>query len=547
MYIANPSVVRIPIDTTLVDMANSRAEVAANNAIRFAAHAAHDAVAVDNAANAAHDAVAVDNATKNQDVRDAVFTARAALYRIKKYRNAIYDNMREINNSISILNKMQLNLNNTFNNVSKGMLKFNQMKSSGTSYDSTQVLVSSTDSISASASTTCTSLPPCYPWSGGEIKGYFYWESNFIGSSPATQSFATGVSSQQYGWNSSSNINTGAGTFNYSPLPPNSNTSYNSIFLFTGYSNIYTALTNVTQNMFNNAYNYLNDKQHLLGLVLGGGSSLGNWNLGSTGAIYSVYQAVTKANLPFSYSDSFGYSYSGTGTGALTNNYNCLVFDIECYNYVSSPTTNYAQASDFSNLFAYIKTGTNSTFNNQTGYQMVIIVTMSHTISTYAGNGSVLLPLYSDNTYDYISPQLYTQNAGTTNEYCGNYLEFWSGVVSSMNNNTNFTNKYGLNMILPSINLSCLYNSSGSNLSSLGGGYSNLYFYQSGDNGNANSASSFSVSSDFSASGTETINYPTDSGVINFVNAVFNESGQTLGGYVQWVNGTLTVNGNTYY
>lgn len=256
------------------------------------------------------------------------------------------------------------------------------------------------------------------------------------------------------------------------------------------------------------------------------------------------------AGQSFSYNEtSTGTSVnmSGTGSGNLTNNYNCLVFDIENYSETAS------QSTDFKNLFTYIKTGNNSNFN---GYEMIIIVTMSHSISVYNLNGgNYLADLYKYDTYDYISPQLYTQNTGTTNEYCGTGLCMWTNFngntptfVENLKINPNFTT-YGLNMILPSINLTCLYNGPGSNNNS---SPANLYFYQSTDNNTVTptyTASGYHPiygTYNTTPSGSVYTSDYTDNGTVDFFNTIFGLSDNTLGGYAQWVNGTLTVNGTIY-
>ena len=407
---------------------------------------------------------------------------------------------------------------------------------------------------------------PSYPWSGGEIKGYYYWPQNYTN---GPQYFAGNITNNENQYIASGYggvptdvqyINTVSGTFNYygESIPAG---AFNSIFLFSGYSNVSSALNTVTTgspSMFNTAYNYLTplgSGKYLIGLVLGGGNDSGAWNLGNDGAIYYIYEAVTTTGNIYSYTDSGGNTMFVTGTGLLDYTYNCLVFDIENY------STTASQSSDFENLFTYIKTNPNSTFYP---YEMVIIVTMAHSISVYGTlGGDYLADLYKSNTYDYISPQIYTQNVGTTNEYCGTGICMWSKFqynsptfIDNLTTNNNFST-YGLNMILPSINLSCLYTTAGSNV----GNPANLYWYQntssnyssptyaiSGYQPIANtfdSTSETNIVIDDVSYNQYTSNY-TDNGSVNFFNTIFDASGQTLGGYAQWVNGTLTVNGTTY-
>ena len=62
--------------------------------------------------------------------------------------------------------------------------------------------------------------------------------------------------------------------------------------------------------------------------------------------------------------------------------------------------------------------------------------------------------------------------------------------------------------------------------------YPNLYFYQSSGNDTSPLQET--------ASGYRPINYSTDTGALGFYNAILSKSSPTLGGYMQWVNGTLS-------
>jgi hypothetical protein len=124
---------------------------------------------------------------------------------------------------------------------------------------------------------------------------------------------------------------------------------------------------------------------------------------------------------------------------------------------------------------------------------------------------------------------MYTQNVGTTNEYCANYNILWTGSNSFsyyLSQNANFIN-YGNYFILPAINLANLYTGPGTNTT----GYPNLYFYQS----SSNTTSTLTET----ASGYVTVPYSTDTGVTSFFQAITGNS-DPLGGYIQWVNGTLS-------
>lgn len=400
-----------------------------------------------------------------------------------------------------------------------------------------------------------------YPWSGGEIKGYFYWQGNFIGgsSSPTTQYFAGYVSAPQEPYQDQdnpgvSNIVQAQAQFNY--YGNNFPDDLNAIFLFSGYSNAAKALSAVVNyttntNMYTNAAQYFIDQglnvgsgEALLGICFGGGNENGAWNTGESGAVYSIYQAVTQEGCPFSYKETgTGQTLSGIGSGILNDDYNCLVFDIEEWTGPSGST-----AEDFLNLFHYIKTDSNSNYAFfETQQDVKIIVTIAHSCSNYNtsvaqtaidSGQSVCSGLYEASgwdpcPYDYISPQMYTQNCGTTNEYCANYNIYWKTgyvglplFVTLISSNSNFRD-YGVNFILPAINLGNLYKTGGTNDLNP----SNLYFWQSSSNTNPVLTES--------ASGNAILPYPVDSGVVGFFNGIFETDNPNLGGYAQWVNGTL--------
>jgi hypothetical protein len=368
------------------------------------------------------------------------------------------------------------------------------------------------------------------PWNNNIINAHYLWQGNFVGASPTTQYYFNSVSAPQNmidgSGSTTSNLVSSSGNYTYSDQIP---IGMNCVVLFTGYSNAQKALDNLTNystgsNMFDTAYNYLKDiPNHLLSLSLGGGvAETGGWSTGSSGAIYSIYQCATKAGVSFSYTETgTGNTLSGVGTGTLNYNYNSLTFDIECWSGESGST-----GQDFIHLFNYLKHGENSMFN---GFEMIIIVSHAHSCSNYDGTGQTMMSdLLKDTTgsFDYVSPQIYTQNIGTTNEYCANYNILWGDYVSMLKENATYK-KYGVNMILPSINFANLYTSGGTNNNNP----PNLYWYQSsGGFGNPPTAA---------PSGYKTIAYDKDGGAVDFFNTLFGESSTTLGGYIQWVNGTI--------
>lgn len=374
------------------------------------------------------------------------------------------------------------------------------------------------------------------PWVE-QISGYYYWQGNFVGSSPKIQYYFDKVLNPQTNYQEPSNLISTNSNFIYygDNIPQNINT----IILFTGYSKVSDILKNLTNyttgiNMYTNAKNYFvsnNITNYLLSLCFGGGlSNTGGWDTGMSGAVYSIYEACTKKGVQFSYEETgTGNTLTGTGTGVLDYSYNSFTFDLETWGYSSNSGST---GKDFINLFNYIKTNQNSTFYS---WEMIIIVTIAHSCSNYNGTGQqVISELLMDSTgsYDFISPQLYTQNVGTTNEYCANYNILWSNTGSNDNfvyylsQNKNFI-KYGLGMILPSLSYNYLLNSGGSNDSNP----PNLYFYQSSSNDiNPPIAT---------ASGWKQINYQIDNGACSFFNSIFNLSDVDLGGSIQWINGDL--------
>ena len=374
------------------------------------------------------------------------------------------------------------------------------------------------------------------PWIE-QINGYYYWQGNFVGSSPATQYYFNSVSGPQISYQQPSNLVPTSSQFNYygDTIPQNINT----IILFTGYSKVPDILANLKNyttgtNMYTNAKNYFqsnNVQNYLLSLCFGGGTAqTGGWDTGYNGAIYSIYQACTKKGISFSYEETgTGNVLSGVGTGDLDYSYNSFTFDLETWGYAG---TTGSTGTDFINLFNYIKNNPNS---NLYSWEMIIIVTIAHSCSNYNGTGQqVISELLSDSTgsYEFISPQLYTQNVGTMVEYCANYNILWANTGSNDNfvyylsQNANFI-KYGLNMILPSLFYNNLLNTGGSNDSNP----PNLYFYQS-------SSTSVSPAVD-TASGWKQIDYQIDKGSTQFFNSIFSQSNSQLGGSIQWSNGDL--------
>jgi len=397
-------------------------------------------------------------------------------------------------------------------------------------------------------------------------------------------------------------VGTQSGTFTYYGVGETSfvfPSGLNCIIAFPGFSNANLAmgqyyLYNYTMNtnMVKDIYNYFGisdisdaSGNYLIGMSFGGGNTAtGGWSTGvsmadpadasgnpniAIGGIYSIYQQCTPTGTSFSYTETgTGYTLDGSGncsgytsitqgsdgldtsTGYFSmTQFNCLVFDIECGTNNSTYPTSSAQ--DFINLFKYIKTNENSVFY---GKPPIIIVTIAHSCSNNIGL-SVCSPILSANPsyYDYMSPQIYTCNFGTTNEYLANnqlaWCPSWNSTPSTTSSFTQLLQEnstyatYGLNMLIPSINYPNLYTGSGSNTYSVPP-YPNLYWYET-DYTNTNQNSSLSSVSGANAptclsGGAGTINYTEDKGAVDFFTTMFDSSNNNLGGYIQWVNGSLT-------
>ena len=203
--------------------------------------------------------------------------------------------------------------------------------------------------------------PSTFLQNGTNIIGYFMWQGNFISSTytytPVTQYFFTEVSTTQTPATSLipgiSNLVPGSGSYTYATLPIDNN--INAIILFTGYSNCSTALSELyyynggistpstTYNdnllvnnngdiqMYESSINYLINYTtntintntpnipSLIGISFGGGNTAGAWGQGTSGGIYSIYEATTTLGATFSYTE---YSVEGdvcnTQTGVGT-------------------------------------------------------------------------------------------------------------------------------------------------------------------------------------------------------------------------------------
>jgi hypothetical protein len=339
-------------------------------------------------------------------------------------------------------------------------------------------------------------------------------------------------------------------TFTYSSSNIPSGT--NVIHLYTNNSNASAAVTASgnygASGPFGTAYNYFKTYTggpHIISLALGGPLASGSWDSGTGGAIYSIYQAVTKSGYSFGYTeyhnDGTTAYLTGTGKGTLNNNFNGLLFDIQQYSYGGSGSS----GQDFLNLFQYIKYGTTSTFYDPvsgTSYQMIITVAFLHSGPYWGGYGTTLMKTILEDeigntsgkySYNLLAPEFFTQgNLGKMNEYCSGFIP-WTGsdsFFSYAESNTNFQT-YNVNMITPLLVSANLFTTSGSNTS----GNPNNYWFQS-----SGPASSIINPPTATNSGYVTIPYTTDTGSKDFFNTVFASGVTSSGGYVQWMNGTLS-------
>jgi hypothetical protein len=160
---------------------------------------------------------------------------------------------------------------------------------------------------------------------------------------------------------------------------------------------------------------------------------------------------------------------------------------------------------------------------------LTTIVTISHAVPYgFTDYRDLMTNILQCIYLDHISPQLYTQDIGTMNEYisCGSDKDFyWDEFVELVKSNPN----YSSNMILPSI---FLYNEM---IYSKCGGL----FYSGGTNsGNPPNFGYNSSSSSCNCEGKQSI-YPSEFKIDNGANTFFTLlfGVESIGGAIQWVNG----------
>ena len=503
------------------------------------------------------------------------------------------------------------------------------------------IIPPTTPTTTSTTASTPTPTPTTYPWAGGEIISFWYWEGNYAAlpyntttkdtyQTITNQAWYTGVTAAQTYGSSVNNLTaTTTGSFTYYGTPDGTSFNFplglNSIIIFIGLTNATLSLGltyayNYTVNnwpvtMVTQVYDYFGytniqqatDANTLIAISFGGGnSSTGAWTTGvptatfsdttnvGVGGIYSIYQQCTAVGQTFSYTEygtgtpvpqtgtGLCYGYTSLTDGPLGNGmynatdptssvsntdgydlysitqFNCLVFDVEA-GAGAYPGYSTSSAEDFINLFAYIK-GTSSAFAYYNLPPPLIIVTIAHSCSQNIGVG-VIGPLLSPSGpcyYDYISPQLYTCNLGTTNEYAANdsvpWSPDWGGTASGITSFTEYLSQndkfqtYGLNMIIPSINNSSLYTTAGSNPYPY---YPNLYWYEA-DYTATNQyvpPGSYTTSSGETvqytapttvSAGAGVIGYSVDKGAVDFFTTMFQSEQSHLGGYIEWLNGTCS-------
>lgn len=389
-----------------------------------------------------------------------------------------------------------------------------------------------------------------FKWSGGKIRGYYYWTSNFY-EEPYTPD---GNNNLLYTLNTITSAQTNVNPpdplvdFTQSSYSKNypvdgtiiSDSNFNAIFLFTQYTNYDDMITN-TPNLstsYNNAVSYFQSKHYsnyLLGLSFGSGTSgIGSFTLGETGSIASIYAALTPSEESYTYTESTESTITVSGTGSVSysiqptvfGQYNCLIFDVELGD-------SGLQTSDIDNLLTYVKL---------LFPQMLIILNIAHTCSWNIPE--VTQGLLSSTNIDYVSPIMYTYMFGTTNEYCPNSNLSWSGFFGLLQQNDIFKT-YGINCILPAIfnglplsvngvKILDSYKNGGSNNNNS----PNLYYYQSTDtsiNPIVESGCGLYDNSGY---------YTIDIGVVSFFNETLKyyniptriPNSDSLGGYIQWNN-----------
>jgi len=401
-------------------------------------------------------------------------------------------------------------------------------------------------------------------WSGGNIRGYYYWDQNYYNKpfTTKTPDTITNVDTDTDTLYCLDKVNNRKG-FTQKSYPKNytgkivTETNFNAMFLFTQYTNYNDIARAPLILMYNKAIAYFSEhniNHFLIGLCFGSGvipssppkdnEGDGFFTLGAKGSIASIYTALTPNNKPYMYEQSNGEYITIVGTGDYTystpaiaaqlakplalGQYNCINFDIELA--TNDSLLNNVSLSDFTNLFAYIK---------QLYPNMIIITGIGHSASYYIP--AITNELIISDASDYISPILYTQMFGTTNEYTANDNLSWAHFMNHLKLNPKFQ-RYGLDYLLPSIysgypitlqdqtTILDTYDNGGTNH----GRPPNLYDYQT-----STSVDQIVTEDSTNQQGMEF--YTKDEGAVSFFNALARQysdinSSAHLGGFIQWSN-----------
>jgi hypothetical protein len=414
------------------------------------------------------------------------------------------------------------------------------------------------------------------PWTGGPIRGYYYWSNNFylppysnVNQTNTLNCLNTLTQIQNDNYTSRPpeliDFTQSSYNINYPSLTNNApdiinGTNFNAIFIFTQYTRYSDIAANANLSaMYLNATNYFtknNINEYLIGICFGGGWGNGYPNneprhqpgaFTKSDALYhgtleSIYTAITPVGVSYSYIQDNGFTVNIVGAGNITystpalaaTNFNvmvegqcnCLVFDIELGD---------VTANEFKNLFSYIK---------YLYPQMIIITAISHTCAYWDPENKVTQEIIQSNLSDYICPIMYSQMFGTVTEYLSNGYLPWENFFNLLQNNSNFI-KYGLNYLLPNIYTGYPFTYNGTTIldNYKNGGTNNNnppnnYYYQSTSN---------ELTPVIESDGGDTGNigyFTNDTGVIDFMNATlkyFNINtnisiSKSLGGFIQWNN-----------
>ena len=276
---------------------------------------------------------------------------------------------------------------------------------------------------------------------------------------------------------------------------------------------------------------------YMVGIMFGGGGPADSTNVAywTSDAINNILYAIqnpTNSGLLYNKSpkqiiqDSDG-QYSGYGMS-----FNLLGFDIE--------VGDSGLLDDFLNLFQAAQ---------EAGFQVMVIV--NHTCSYgITDAGTTLIPgLYQSEYVNFISPEMYTENIATMNEYVANSQIPWMDASHSSNTNTvkyyvqQNPNYYNGEILVPGVLLynSMPYSKCGGLMYSGGTNTGNLPNWTTYD---GDGSGCYFINPQVATDGNEIYNYPAgftttnDPGVNSFLYNVFDIDGSyNIGGAVQWVNG----------